>query len=284
MIRNNETWELGDPEMNERGQPVIHDIASRLGCIRPSPDLPRGFPEGAEDFAELQAQLEASGPDMGSQDRKNSEDSAYSSPALARTDRASSSESDHSNISKEYNQMAWAQQQRQAAASSHAPSRSPNNNVGTKPTPLDLNQQTSLVDDETAYSARASLDTSASLPSPIYTDFNNESPLIRNDSPFSPWSAGDDFLGPAQALDLQNLYMRQQHFQSMAQSSPLKNSMMSRQLGVNSEILRSMQIADGLNFADGTIRPDMLLDCSNSYNMDQMNVMFTGDYEHMSMV
>ena len=67
MIRNNESWDLGEPELNDRGQPVIHDIASKLGCIRPSPDLPVAFPEGAEDFAELQAQLQAARAEIGSE-------------------------------------------------------------------------------------------------------------------------------------------------------------------------------------------------------------------------
>jgi hypothetical protein len=90
MVRNNESWELGDPEMNDRGQPVIHDIASKLGCIRPSPDLPYAFPEGADDFAELQAQLQSARSELGSEDtgsRKPSEDSP-SFTALDRTDRA----------------------------------------------------------------------------------------------------------------------------------------------------------------------------------------------------
>ncbi|PSS12304.1 hypothetical protein M430DRAFT_73268, partial [Amorphotheca resinae ATCC 22711] len=98
MIRNNETWDLGEPEMNDRGQPVIHDIASKLGCIRHSPDLPYAFPEGAEDFAELQAKLQAARSDLGAEDaanRKQSE-SSHSSPSLTRTERASSTESNHS--------------------------------------------------------------------------------------------------------------------------------------------------------------------------------------------
>jgi hypothetical protein len=55
MIRNNKLWYLGEPELNDRGQPVIYDIVSRLGCIRPSPDLLVAFPECAEDVAELEA-------------------------------------------------------------------------------------------------------------------------------------------------------------------------------------------------------------------------------------
>ncbi|KAH8667488.1 hypothetical protein BGZ60DRAFT_377469, partial [Tricladium varicosporioides] len=101
MVRNNESWELGEPDMNERGQPVIHDIAFKLGCIRPSPDLPSSFPEGEEDFAELQAQLQAARGSMSSEDtgsRKLSTDESSYSPALDRTERASSSESDHSNL------------------------------------------------------------------------------------------------------------------------------------------------------------------------------------------
>ena len=71
MIRNDKSWDLGEPGMNNRGQPIIHDIASKLGCIRPSLDLPANLPELAEDLAGLQAQFQAAcsevcGEDMGS--------------------------------------------------------------------------------------------------------------------------------------------------------------------------------------------------------------------------
>ncbi|CAK7199437.1 Fluconazole resistance protein 1 [Sporothrix eucalyptigena] len=63
MVRSAQAWDLGEPELNERGQPVIHSIASKLGCIRPNndPDLPMGssvFPENEQDLSELASQLE----------------------------------------------------------------------------------------------------------------------------------------------------------------------------------------------------------------------------------
>ena len=270
MVRNNEQWELGEPEMNDRGQPVIHDIASKLGCIRPSPDLPFAFPEGADDFAQLQADLQAARSEMASEDigrRKHSEDSSYS-PGLQRTERASSSESDHSDTSKDYNNKLWSQQ-RQAAAKIAPPAI---NTTIVKPTPPNLAQRASFDDD--AYQARTSFDTSRSMPSPIYTDFQTESPMFRNASPFSPWSAGDEFLGPAHALDLTAHYMRQQQFQNIPRSSPMDGSI------TQMEVLKAIQLNDGLNFADGTIRPNML-DCNTGFDLgDQMdNIMFGGEYE-----
>lgn len=63
MLRASQPWELGEPQLNDRGQPVIHDIASRLGCIRPNSDLDLPvqsiFPEDERGLAELAAQLEA---------------------------------------------------------------------------------------------------------------------------------------------------------------------------------------------------------------------------------
>jgi len=260
MVRNNESWDLGEPELNDRGQPVIHDIASKLGCIRASPDLPYAFPEGAEDFAELQAQLQNARSEMDSEEtRKHSEDSPSYSPGLQRTDRASSSESDHSNLSKDYNQMMWAQRQ---AAAKIAP---------LKPAPLNIAQRPSF-EDEISYQSRPTVDTSCSMPSPIYTDFQTESPMFRNSSPFSPWSGADEFLGPAHALDLTAHYMRQQI--QIPRSSPL-----ARQGGFDADTLKAMQLNDGLNFADGTIRPNML-DCSTDYDMDQMDsIIFAGEYQ-----
>ena len=63
MVRNGQQWDLGEPELNDRGQPVIHDIATRLGTIRPNSDIDlpvhSAFPEDEGDLAELAAQLEA---------------------------------------------------------------------------------------------------------------------------------------------------------------------------------------------------------------------------------
>ncbi|KAK0668133.1 hypothetical protein QBC41DRAFT_226869 [Cercophora samala] len=62
MVRNHQTWDLGEPDLNDRGQPVIHNIASKLGCIRPSGDMdlpPHAvFPEDEAGLAELARQLE----------------------------------------------------------------------------------------------------------------------------------------------------------------------------------------------------------------------------------
>ncbi|RFU27060.1 hypothetical protein B7463_g9290, partial [Scytalidium lignicola] len=261
MVRNNESWELGDPELNDRGQPVIHDIASKLGCIRPSPDLPYAFPEGAEDFAELQAQLTAARAEMAAEDNGNRKmsdnDSSAYSPALSRADRASSTESDHSQLSKDYNQMLQSQQQQQQAQLQATRSGKPAN--------INTNMIKAMPYDD-AYT-RTSFDNNTS---PIFTDFQTDSPagMFRSTSPFPSWSAtganGDDFLAPASALNLTAQYMGQQY-----------SSMPRSQMGLG----LAMQLNEGLNFAnDGTIRPGML-DCGGPMEMgDQMdNVIFAAD-------
>ncbi|KXX73509.1 Fluconazole resistance protein 1, partial [Madurella mycetomatis] len=71
MVRSQQPWEYGEPELNDRGQPVIHDIASKLGCIRPNSDadLPVHsiFPEDEAGLAELARQLEEQQKEEGSQ-------------------------------------------------------------------------------------------------------------------------------------------------------------------------------------------------------------------------
>lgn len=289
MLRNNEVWDLGEPEMNDRGQPVIHDIASKLGCIRPSPDLPYAFPEGADDFAELQHQLQSARHEMASEDagsRKQSEDSSAAgsaySPALERTERASSSESDHSSNSKEYNNPMTTYSQRQPTRI--AP------NLKTSPAPLNLAAAAAARPsfEEESYQSRVSLDTNYSSnqsppPPPIYTDFRTESsssPMFRNTSPFSPWSGGgDDFLGPAHALDLTAHYMRQQQH-TMPRPSPLSQPPGAR---FDADMMfKSMQMNDGLNFAEGTIRPGML-DCHAGFDLtDAMDsIIYNDDFNQM---
>ncbi|TVY37353.1 Fluconazole resistance protein 1 [Lachnellula cervina] len=50
-VRNGESWNLGEPELDDRGLPVVHDIAEKLGCVRPS------FDEETDGFAELQTPI-----------------------------------------------------------------------------------------------------------------------------------------------------------------------------------------------------------------------------------
>ncbi|KAJ4177245.1 Fluconazole resistance protein 1 [Fusarium falciforme] len=99
MVRNNQLWELGEPELHDRGLPVIRNIAQKLGCIRPNSDIDLPvhsvFPEDEADMAELARQLEVQQKEQGPQQEttKNTDSSVYN-----RTDSASSSELDHSDL------------------------------------------------------------------------------------------------------------------------------------------------------------------------------------------
>ncbi|KAI8649791.1 Zn(2)-C6 fungal-type domain-containing protein [Fusarium keratoplasticum] len=98
MVRNNEPWELGEPGSNDHGQPVVHDIAQKLGCTRPSsdinPPLHLGFPEDEVSMTKLTLRLEEQQKENESQKGFNDADSSVCN----RTERASSSELDHSDI------------------------------------------------------------------------------------------------------------------------------------------------------------------------------------------
>ncbi|KAH7628649.1 hypothetical protein B0T09DRAFT_165302 [Sordaria sp. MPI-SDFR-AT-0083] len=97
MVRNGQQWDLGEPELNDRGQPVIHNIASKLGCIRPNSDMDLPvhsiFPEDEAGLAELARQLEEQQKANAANNGNNKQDGDSS-----RTDRASSSEADHSDF------------------------------------------------------------------------------------------------------------------------------------------------------------------------------------------
>ncbi|OBT42981.1 hypothetical protein VE00_07153 [Pseudogymnoascus sp. WSF 3629] len=184
---------------------------------------------------------------MGSGDtgsRKQPGGSSMSSPALGRTDRASNSESDHSILSKD------CTQKRQVAT----------------------NAQELLFCEEASYRSSPFLDTTGSMPSPIYTDFQIESPIFLKGSQFSLGSGGDGFLGPSHAIDLTAYYVRQQHMQNMPQSSPVAG----QELSVDGDVLETMQMQDRSKFADGAIRLSML----NHDMSDQMdNMIFGSNYE-----
>ncbi|TVY82746.1 Fluconazole resistance protein [Lachnellula suecica] len=83
MVRNGDTWELGEPEMNDRGVPVIHDIAKRLNCIPLQQDVPSRFSEDVEDHAEVQAQMCLTNREVGEEIQQNLlEDGTISSKDL----------------------------------------------------------------------------------------------------------------------------------------------------------------------------------------------------------
>lgn len=290
MLRNGESWELGEPEMNDRGQPVIHDIASKLGCIRPSPDLPFAFPEHESDFAELQAQLQQARSEMGAEgtgSRKGT--SSIGSPAVEREDRASSVESEHS----QYNQLfpsAPQQQQQQTQQRQTSLPRSqqqlpPVNTTSHKSIPTSMPRKPASFD-ERSFNSRTSFDTVSSVPSPVYSDFPAESPIFQNVTPFSAWSGGDDFLGQPHALDLAAQYMRQSHSQNQTQyngmgvqnHSPLSTTTNSQMtgLGLDPSMLKAMALNDCMNFNNGTIRPGML-DCNTGYDLaDPLDTLMYG--------
>ena len=112
MVRNGQSWEYGEPELNDRGQPVVHNIASMLGCIRPNSDIDLPvhsiFPEDEAGMMELARQLEEQqmeldahkGPDAGHDNESST----------GRTDRDSSSDLDHSDFERDlrnYRQAAF---------------------------------------------------------------------------------------------------------------------------------------------------------------------------------
>ncbi|KAK3336217.1 hypothetical protein B0T19DRAFT_408889 [Cercophora scortea] len=105
MVRNQQSWDFGEPELNDRGQPVIHNIASKLGCIRPNSDMDLPvhsvFPEDEAGLAELARQLEEQQKETGCTNNKHDGDSICN-----RTDRASSSELDHSDY-EDYRKSAF---------------------------------------------------------------------------------------------------------------------------------------------------------------------------------
>ena len=106
MVRSGQQWDLGEPEYNDRGQPVIHDIATKLGCIRPNADadLPPHsvFPEDEAGLAKLAAELEVQQREREREAHLPAVEIKTEMESPNRTDRASSSELDHSDFEQDY--------------------------------------------------------------------------------------------------------------------------------------------------------------------------------------
>jgi hypothetical protein len=103
MVRSGQQWDLGEPEVNDRGQPVIHNIATMLGCIRPNADadLPPHsvFPEDEGGLSKLAAELEVQ---LRERESQQPEHKSETDSTCNRTERASSSELDHSDFEQDY--------------------------------------------------------------------------------------------------------------------------------------------------------------------------------------
>ncbi|ORY60596.1 uncharacterized protein BCR38DRAFT_349843 [Pseudomassariella vexata] len=111
MVRNGQQWELGEPELNDRGQPIIHNIATKLGCIRPNADadLPPHsvFPEDEAGLAKLATELEAQ---QRERDSHAAEHKSETESTCNRTDRSGSSDVEHSDFEQDYRKVLMAGQ------------------------------------------------------------------------------------------------------------------------------------------------------------------------------
>ncbi|GJN78735.1 hypothetical protein PLIIFM63780_002244 [Purpureocillium lilacinum] len=98
MVRNSQPWTLGESELNARGQPVIHNIAQKLGCISANRtiDLPvhSVFPEDETGMAELARQLK--------EQQSQSQPEQLHSPQLRRHDPVSFSEFAYPDSEQDY--------------------------------------------------------------------------------------------------------------------------------------------------------------------------------------
>lgn len=108
MVRNNQPWELGDPELNDRDQPVIHNIVQKLGCIRDDRDIDLpidiAFPEDEAGIAKLAHQLkEQQKENKPRKEVKDADSSVYN-----QTQRASLSELDYSDFKHDYENAAFS--------------------------------------------------------------------------------------------------------------------------------------------------------------------------------
>jgi hypothetical protein len=106
MVRTGQQWDLGEPELNDRGQPVIHNIAQKLGCIRPNSDIDLPvhsvFPEDEAGMTELARQLEEQ-----QQKEEDSPQKEIKKESYSQSDRASSSDLESSDFEPDYRRAAF---------------------------------------------------------------------------------------------------------------------------------------------------------------------------------
>lgn len=239
MVRNNKSWDLGEPELNDRGEPVIHDIATRLGCIRPPLDIPIPFTEDLEHFTELQTQFKPACLKTSADNVTNGELplSSPSSPSISHTHRAASTENLHSTISKDYSQTLLGQVQQHIDVTAHEP-------VLNQAIPLAVQQNPKCEHPYNSSSSRVCFNSTTSVPLPSHPDLRTQSPALRSTSPLSVSLAEGDIPGQPNALDL-----TAQFIQMLQYGTSIDHSL--------APPPRNLEFSE-FNFADGTISPSML--------------------------
>jgi hypothetical protein len=154
MVRNGETWDLGEVELNEQGLPVVHDIAEKLGCVRQLLDTPCAVPEDEEVLADSKEQPDFAEENFG--DTPLSRDSVFLSKDPPICDRQPCQQCFHDDqINQQIHGPEFGKGQEAAASNS-------------RPTPssvcLDFQEH----------------------------DFDLESPVFGGSNPFRPWSMAAD--------------------------------------------------------------------------------------------
>ncbi|KAF6527923.1 hypothetical protein HZS61_008348 [Fusarium oxysporum f. sp. conglutinans] len=108
-VRNNQSWDLGEPELDHYGQPVIHSIVEKLGCIHPNNEIDLSeyslFPEDEAGMDESAQQLKDQ--QIEHKPRKEPMEDESSS-TWNRTERASPSKLYHSNAEHDYQEAAFS--------------------------------------------------------------------------------------------------------------------------------------------------------------------------------
>ncbi|KAJ3495232.1 hypothetical protein NLG97_g3541 [Lecanicillium saksenae] len=106
MVRSGQSWELGEPDLNDRGQPVVHNIAEKLGCIRPNCNIDLSpyavFAADEAVMAELARQFEEQQPHDHESSANDTTGTICATDSYSQDDGASSSELKHSIPKQDY--------------------------------------------------------------------------------------------------------------------------------------------------------------------------------------
>jgi hypothetical protein len=215
--RNGESWDLGDPELDDSGLPVIHDIAEKLGCIRPPFDLAGASPVDADGFSELQVP-----PDVADELQGNlSQYPAFSSEV----------------------QLPWVQQQ---------PQQDSNNGLFDQPSQVvSLSQEPQFGKDPNSQNLMIlDLRLIASLvnPNSQAPGFSVESPIFDNSRSFSPSLVGEDHFSATGYM----LTMRKTHqHNSFQEAVPQSENSAVNYHDFKSDIQRAIQQSSNREGAPG---------------------------------
>ncbi|KAH9204793.1 hypothetical protein DL95DRAFT_451527 [Leptodontidium sp. 2 PMI_412] len=251
LLREKQAWELDEPESDDTGKSIIHDIAFKLGCIR----------SGRDPEVQFGAAYETCAKD----DNGSDEDVLLPGPSIFQlTGRANSSQGEYLEPSAQGSQAPSSEQQQTAGQP-----LSPFSHLVLEPNVLSGVQELPTGDLDLCA-------TETAFPS-IFGESQTNSSAAFNSSPFPLWHTDDDILVEPHMLELTAKQMYQCQLDSIPEPLPFGQDML-----LGGQPLKMPQSTSFLTVENVILAPSILDYNGICYSADPMDAVLSLVEDHES--